>query len=222
MRWISAALLVIVPTMLCAQERPVKTLLTEPGKLLHKETLTDASGKGWTRAKGKWEVVDGALRGSELKADMHGAAQRMPLTFTGAVIQYDFKLDGAKMTTLSINKAKGHLCRVAIRPDGFDVRKDKDKADANDKGAVLGTCKVDIKPGEWHTITIELLGDTMLASLDGKQVAFGAHKGIDMPKANLGLTVAGESASFRNLSIWEAQSNPAWESTRARLQQAQK
>jgi hypothetical protein len=195
----------------------VKTLMTEPGKLLHREKLSAPFAKEWTANKGKWEVVAGALRGAELKADMHGAVRRLPLPFTGAIIQYDFKLDGARQTTLSINAAKGHVCRVLIRPDGFVVQKDKDKK-TDEKAAVLGRCQVAIAPGEWHTLTVELLGKEMLASLDGKNIAFGAHPGIDVPKANLGLTVAGESVSFRNLSVWEALPNRTWDATRARLQ----
>ena len=71
-------------------------------------------------------------------------------------------------------------------------------------------------------MTVELLGKEMLACLDGKHIAFGANDAIDVPKGNLGFTVPGESASFRNLRIWEAQPNSGWETTRARLLQERK
>ncbi len=212
----------LLPGFAAAQERPVKTLMTEPGKVLHREDLSQTAGKGWTKAKGKWEVVDGGLRGAELKSDMHGAVMRLPQAFTSAVIQYDFRLEGAKQTSLSINATKGHLCRVVINAEGFQVQKDKSKTIADDKPAVLDRCKVAITPKEWHTLTVELRGKEMLATLNGKHIAFGAHDGIDAPKANIGLTVAGESVSFRNFTIWEAEANPAWESTRARLLETRK
>ena len=48
--------------------------------------------------------------------------------------------------------------------------------------------------------------------------AFGSHNGIDVKKTNFGLTVGGGSVSFKDLRVWEALPNQAWEATRARLQ----
>src|SRR5947209_18330318 len=85
-----------------------KTIMTERGKLLFADDFSQAPGKEWKAAKGKWEVVDGAVRGSELKSDNHGAATRHALPVKDVVIQYSFKLDGARGTRLSINDPKGH------------------------------------------------------------------------------------------------------------------
>jgi hypothetical protein len=167
--------------------------------------------------------VDGAIRGSELKADMHGAVTRHAMPFRNVVLQYAFKLEGARQTTLSINLAKGHLCRVLINPSGFTVRKDdSDKKSGPDKAVILETRNVPIKPGAWHTLVIELHGKEMLASLDGKEVAFGEHPALDVDKANFGLTVAGESVSFKDLRVWEALPNKTWETTKAKLTAARK
>lgn len=64
---------------------------------------------------------------------------------------------------------------------------------------------------------VEVYGKEIVASVDGKTVGYGKHNGIDRPKGNFGLTVAGEKMSFKNLRVWEAQPNPAWETTRQRL-----
>ena len=76
-----------------------------------------------------------------------------------------------------------------------------------------------IKPGEWHTLSLEMLGKDILASVDGKEVAFGTHSGLERGKAVVGLIVSGKSASFKNLRAWEATANPNWAATRAKLQQ---
>ncbi len=204
---------------LAADTPEPKTLLTERGKLLFRDDLGKPLGKEWKAAKGKWEVVNGAVRGSELKADMHGAVVRHAMPFQDVVIQYDFKLDGARQTTLSINAAKGHLCRVAVNPTGFSVRKDSLDKNKTDKAAVLDTRTTSITPNTWHTLVIELRGTEMLATLDGKETAFGSHPGLSMAKANFGFTVAGESVSFRNLRVWEGLPNKSWEATKARLLQ---
>jgi hypothetical protein len=121
------------------------------------------------------------------------------------------------MTTLSINDARGHICRVLINESGFTVRKDDHDHQGPDKAEVLDTCKVSIPRGTWHTLRVEIVGKEMLACLDSKHVAFGAHPIIDVDKANFGLTVAGESVSFKELRVWEASPASGWEAAKAKL-----
>src|SRR5262249_1188197 len=146
-----------------------------------------------------------------------GATNRHAMPFQNVIIQYSFKLDGARQTTLSINDAKGHCCRVLINPTGFTVQKDSHDKNVADKAMVLERRTTPIKPGDRHTIVLEMMGKEMLGSLDGEQVAFGEHPSIDVPKNNFGLTVAGESVSFKNLRVWEAVPNKSWETTKAKL-----
>ncbi len=205
-----------VPTFAGAPKDAPATLMLQPGKLLHSEDFNQPLAKGWMDGKGKWLIADGALRGSELASDMHGAVKRLPIKLDNAVIQYSFKLEGAKTTTLSINAAKGHISRVKILPTGFSVQKDADKK-KSEKAVVLDTVTTSISPNEWHTIVVELSGKDIVAKLDGKHVAFGSHDGIAMPKANIGFTVAGESVSFKNLRVYEGTPMPTWAATRAKI-----
>ncbi len=198
-----------------ADSADLKPVMTERGKLLVSDDLDKPFGKEWKAAKGKWEVADGAMRGAERKEDMHGAVTRYDVAFNNGIIQFSFKLDGARASSLSLNGAKGHIGRVLIRPNGFTVQKDdQDGKNGPDKGVVLNTCEITIKPGEWHTMLFEVQGKEMLATLDGKHTAYGEHEALDKPKANVGLTVAGESVSFKNLRVWEATPNKEWEKLR--------
>lgn len=200
------------------------TVMLAPGKVLLDDPLNAPLATEWKAAKGKWEAVDGAVRGAELPADMHGAVARRPVPMTDAVIAFSFKLDGAKVISLSLNGTKGHVGRVRITPAGVTVQKDdQDGKNGPDKGAMLDTAKVTIKPGEWHALVVELRGPDILATLDGKHTAFGTHEALDKPKANLGLTVAGTSASFKGLTVRDA-AGPAkdWDATRAKLLAARK
>ena len=194
-----------------------KTLLAERGKVLLSDDLKEAPAKEWRAAKGKWEATDGALRGAEIPEDKHGAVTRHQLAFKDAVIQFSFKLDGAKTISLSINDEKEHLARVMIRPNGFTVQKDDHDHDGPDKAVVFATIETPIKAGEWHTLVVEILGKEMLASLDGQKVGFGEHEMIADAKANFGLTVAGQSASFKNVRVWEALPNKDWAANKAKL-----
>lgn len=202
-----------------ATPNPPQTQMVSPGKLLLSDDLSAALGKEWKTGKGKWELVDGAIRGAELKADMHGAVTRRTIAMKDAVIEYSFKLEGTKQTTLSLNGAKGHICRVLVRPTGITVQKDdQDGKDGPDKAVPLDTAEVTLKPGEWHTLVVELRGADILATLDGKHTAYGSHAAIEVEKANLGLTVAGEFASFKGLRVWDsAGMQKDWDATKTKL-----
>ncbi len=196
-----------------------KTLMATTGKVLLSDDFNAALGKDWKTLKGKWELTDGVIRGAELKADMHGAVARHNVTAKDAVIEYSVKLDGTKQTTLSLNGSKGHVCRVIVRPTGVSVQKDdQDGKDGPDKAVSLDTVDVAVKAGEWHSIVVELRGPDILATLDGKHTAYGSHAAIDVEKTNLGLTVAGESASFRGLRVWDVTGTQKdWDATRTKL-----
>ena len=201
-----------------AQANDPKTIMTQRGKLLLQDDFSSSIDKDWKKAKGKFEVTGGSLRVAELKEDMHGAVMRYKLPVGASLVfQYDFKLDGAKSTTLSLNATKGHLCRVSITPTSFNLRKDSTDKNVTDKAAVLDQRKFESKTGTWHTLVAELQGKEMLATIDGENLIYGKHDKIDQLKANFGLTVAGESVSFKNLRVWEGQPNPTWETERQKV-----
>lgn len=207
-----------------ADPMPPSTLMIVPGKLLLADDLNGPLATDWKVGKGKWEVSDGAIRGAELPADMHGAVARRNLDMKDVVVAYSFRLDGAKQTTLSLNGAKGHVCRVLVKPTGLMVQKDdQDGKKGPDKGEPLGTVDAPVKPGTWHMLVVELRGPDILATLDGQHTAFGTHAAIDQPKANFGFTVAGESVSFKAVRVWESGGpRQDWEATKAKLLAAKK
>ncbi len=193
-------------------------LMTERGKLLYQDDFDGKKvGDDWKVAKGRWDIADGVLRGAELKEDNHGAAIRRPLEFDDVIIQYAFRLQGNRLTTLSINHAKGHLCRVSLARSGVTVTRDKTSKDPGEKAAVLETYKTPLEEGRWYTLLVEIQGGEMLASLDDRHFAIGEDKAIDGSKANLGLTVAGESAEFDDLKVWEARARPDWSARKKAL-----
>ena len=192
------------------------TLMLQPGKLLVSEKLDQPFGKEWFGKPGKWQVVDGIMRGTQVAEDMHAAVRRREVKFTSAVVEFQFRLDGAKMMSLSMNADKGHVCRVRVNADGFAAIRDKDKK-ANDKPVILDNREVKITPKEWHTMVVEMSGKEMVARLDGKHFAFGAHDSLATPKASVGFTVQGDSVSFKNLRVFAGTPLKSWEGTKAKL-----
>ncbi|MBI3467423.1 MAG: hypothetical protein HY000_30815 [Planctomycetes bacterium] len=198
-----------------------KTVMTNRGKLIFSDAFGSPLEKPWNVAKGAWDIVDSAVQVRELKSDHHGAVARRALPVADFVAQYSFKLDGAKSTTFSVNCPQGHCCRVSITPNSLVVRKDSHDHNRADKAVTLGQQRVQIAPGVWHTLVIEIHGPELLATLDGKTVAYGSHESIAVTKSNIGLTVAGESASFKDLRVWEAQPNSQWAANKEKLLKGQ-
>lgn len=174
-------------------------------KLAVSQDFSKELGPGWRIGKGDWKIVDGAWQGAEIPADMHGAVARYNLNFTDAVIDFDFRLDGAKAISLTINDKKEHVCRLSIRPTGFTVTKDDHDHAGPDLRVVLADVKTELKPGTWYHAHVEIAGPRMTAQVGDSvapgKPAGGEHELIATTKANFGFTVAGQSASFRNLRV---------------------
>jgi hypothetical protein len=191
-------------------------LLAIPGKLILDAKLDSAPAAPWKAAKGEWQPVDGALRGSELEADKHGAVLRATQTLTDCIVQVEVKFDGAKSTTLSMNAVKDHMARIILTPTTVTVQRDDNDHEGPDKGIVFHRVKAEVADGGWHTVRMEMVGDTLLGKVDGI-IGHGSNALFTQPKASPGVTVAGQSVQFRNFKIWEATKNPKWDEVKAGL-----
>lgn len=192
--------------------------LAIPGNVIYESRLDTPPATPWKAAKGKWELVDGALRGSELVADKHGAVTRLPNKLQDFVLEYEFKFEGARATSLSINAVKDHMARISISPSMITFQRDDNDHQGPDKAVVFARFAVDVKPGVWHKVRLEMVGDSMYGEVDDWK-AWGASELFKTPKTAPGFTVAGEAVDFRNLVIREASLNPHWEAVRSGLPQ---
>lgn len=220
-----------------------KTLMTERGKLLASEDFTQMPPEifkggalasmthGWSFRPGQWEIIDGALRGFQLKKDNHSAAAFFALPWKNAVLQFDVKLDGCSQMVFCIDDPAAmrpatptrpaqnrveHLCRLVMNKDGFSTQKDDHDHDGPDKNEPFGGVKMPIVKGGWTTVLIEIQGNEMVTTIDGHTIV-GAHPQVASDKAFISLGVAGFSsgfdkvpplsASFRKFRVWEAKSN---------------
>jgi Domain of Unknown Function (DUF1080) len=191
-------------------------LLAIPGKVLYESKLDAGLPAPWKAAKGKWESAEGALRGAEKPEDKHGAVARLPNKLGDFIAEYEVKLDGAKSTTFTVNAVKDHMARIMIGPSFVQVQRDDNDHEGPDKAVVFGRFKADIKPGTWHKVRMEMVGDTMLGQVD-EIIAAGSSELFKQARTAPGFTVAGQSAEFRNIKITEATLNPEWEKVKATL-----
>jgi hypothetical protein len=212
------ALTVLFLTAGLAQAADLTPLLTTRGKSLLNESFDgEKLSDQWESKKGTWIVAKGALKGSEKASDEHaaviGTSVELPAAFQ---IQFDFKFDGAKATHLSFN-GKGHICRVSLTPTGFTLKGEKVKKDPKDKAVTVGQIQQTFEQGKWYTMLVEVDGPQFVAFVDPKHVAFGTHEKVARDKNVVRFPLSGSTASFDNLKIWAAQSNPKWAETKAAL-----
>ena len=80
----------------------------------------------FTVGKGKWEIVDGALRGQQLAADNHTAFRKIYLDHQHVRYAYDMKLTGEAFHQLLINWGLAHIAKVVIRYEEASVWKIKE------------------------------------------------------------------------------------------------
>jgi hypothetical protein len=212
-------------TLAHSQSLQPSTLMTTRGDTVLSDDLGKLSSD-WKASKGAWQIVDGVLQGTELEKDKHPAVYRHALNFQDAVIQFDFKLEGAKMISFSINDAKGHVARVVVDAKGFQARKDDHDHEGPDKAVMFNRVNTPITASTWHTMMLEIHGTEMLARLvtddatplEKMPVSFGQHEMIGVAKTNIGFTLAGASASFRNLQVFGALENTTWAATKQKLE----
>jgi hypothetical protein len=170
----------------------------------------------WRITQGDWKVVDGVLKGGELAKDNHPAAIMHMMKFTDVIIQCDFRFDGATQFNVSINNARGHVCRAVVYPDRFVVSRDADRDKPGDKSVALDTVRMKFEPGKWYTMTVEVCGPEIAAHVNG-HVAFGQADRIACEKALFRFPVAGEFMAFDNIRVSEATPNPNWPAIKAKL-----
>lgn len=193
-----------------------KPLLAIPGKVIYENKLDTAPGAPWRAAKGKWEAVDGVWRGSEKPEDNHGAVTRLPDKLPDFIIEYEFKFEGARSTSLTINAVKDHMARIMITPQSVTVQRDDNDHEGPDKAVVFARFPAELSPGTWHKVRMEMVGDTLLGKVDAL-TAWGSDALFKQERAAPGFTVGGQSVDFRNLKISAATLNPEWESVKATL-----
>ena len=174
---------------------------SERGKLLLSDDFSRPD-PGWAGKVGKWEIVDGAARISEIPEDKHAAVRRRRLAYHDAIFEFSFRFDGARMIALSINNKDGHVCRLSLTPALMVLQTDKPNAKSELKPERLGAAKVNLTPGAWHKVVVEVKGRKMTAVLDGQTAISGESDRVDVDKTDLGFPVGGQSASLDDVKVY--------------------
>ncbi len=193
-------------------------IMCRPGELLLEDSFENgAFSKDWFRITGKFDVVGGQLKCSELPADMHhselSTGTKGPLKAQDFVIQFSFKLDGAKMLGVGLENPKGHVARAMATPDGFEIVK---------WGGQKDTRKFAFAPGTWHHALIEIHGAEMVTQFDDQPALYLQDEGLKTEKPRLVLINYGQFAWFDDVKVWKAEPDENWAKRRESLKAEKK
>ena len=181
-----------------------------------------ASGfKAWrynsAKRGGLWVVDQGVFRGSESTDPTikHPATASYGFPFSDVVIQcevrmLDVPLNGraARYVQVRTTDTKDYVCSLVIKPDGWRIEKSDNDHGGPDKPVTLGEVKTPIKPGDWVKVQIEILGQEMLATVNGRTLT-GSHPLIASAKHSV-MFVSGGDSEVRHFHVWQASANPEW------------
>ncbi|MCE9534778.1 MAG: DUF1552 domain-containing protein [Planctomycetes bacterium] len=188
-----------------------KPIMCKTGDLLLEHSFSNgAYSKDWNRITGKFEVAGGQLKCSELPGDMHHSelSTKGPFKTQDFVIQFSFKLDGAKMLAIGLENPKGHVARAIATPEGFEITRWGGKKEIR---------KINLADGAWHNALIEVHGSEMVAQFDDQPALYIEDEGLKVEKSRLVLINYGQFAWFDDVKIWKAELDEAWAAKRAKL-----
>ncbi|EDY21718.1 hypothetical protein CfE428DRAFT_0963 [Chthoniobacter flavus Ellin428] len=172
------------------------------------------TGKG-----GMWQVADGLFTGIESPDAHHPATASFGIQFKDAIIQCEFRLNDApangrlyRSIFVKATDAKDYVCALFVGPGGlnalaYDDTRIDPKTKQRDKFPAVHA-NAPVKLGEWHTAVLEIKGEELVATMDGKSLTLSSPLvGVDKHSVMLGV---GTEASFRHFRMWEALPNPDW------------
>jgi hypothetical protein len=220
----------------------VETFLAKPGKLAFADDFERVEvGDAWKTSRNEYSIRDGVLITGQRPEHGHPAVSRVSVNLKDAVISFRFKFDGARGLTLVLNDSgwkqshAGHICRAGVTLAQVTLGDDKEgrmKFGIYEKWKDPAT-KAEVEPlvkdrsrafphaleaGKWYAMTVEFVGDEMLASINGRPIAYLRSPGFAHPTKNYwGFTTSGQYAEVDDLKAWHAEPDPRWPERRAKL-----
>ena len=172
---------------------------------------------------------------------------KQKMEFKDIVAEFSFKFDnsGRLICSLMMEDSKykgshaGHIIRASVysgqtemvdmktggmKNEYVEKMKDPKTTDAEKKALresikdTRAEYQLMFEKNQWHQARVEVVGDEMLLSIDGKPAGYLKSPGVDHPTKNeLGFTVNNKTCQLKGLKVWEASASPDWSAKRAEV-----
>ena len=188
-------------------------------------------GNGWTsnsawRAKGHQQVdlIDGVMHITKHAEADHGVAIFHNVEFQDGIVELKFKLgEGDDLGVDFVDRElktvhAGHLCIARVtnkavtltdsKTGGMnnEIRERREKGDKSPELAALlkaktKSFKLDLKPNEWHTLNIKIVGDQMTVRIDDQDTGSFSSEGIAHPTKRMITLAVNKSADVDDVKV---------------------
>ena len=178
---------------------PSPPLLTEASRLYFSDHFSGrASERLWYNSD--WIAEEGILK----RLDTGTKNTRIFLrnaAYQEALIRFDFQLQNSKDIRMLTGSHGAYNAVVHIRPDHFYIQTAKDES-----GPFYsyrhGECAYEFEPDRWYTMTVEIIGNQMVAHIDQEHVAYATHPILVKDRTYFALQADGQSVAFDNIQIF--------------------
>jgi hypothetical protein len=159
----------------------------------------------------------------------HAAVHGLDLPTKDCVVEVRVQLAGATMVDVEWDDRKyegshyGHICRAQLKPTGVTLVDERDgsqnekinamKKDPSKKAEVAAALKGHsatfpgkFEQNKWYTLVVEIAGDEMRVTVDGKPAGYLKSSGIGHPtKSKIEVGVGGKDGLFDDIKVWDAE-----------------
>lgn len=181
---------------------PTPPILTEPRNLYFGDHFKPGlvSGRLWYSKD--WVAEAGVLK----RVDTGTENTRIFLRdaeYKDVVVRFDFQIGKAKDIRLMTGSGGGYNAVIHIRTDHFFIQTAVDRS-VPYFSYRHGECAYDFDADRWYTMTVEFLGDEVIAHLDFEHLAHAKHPMIDRARQYFAIQVDEHPAAFDNVQIFTA------------------
>lgn len=180
-------------------------------KVVLKESFEQAElGDQWTISKGKWDLADGVLTGTEQAKDKHSAVIEYKAETGNTVYEFKF-LFSKKTESLDFDFAPANddadssksLFSLTITPNAWYLAKDNDgSSPKNSEPIIIARQDKEFQVDRWYTARVTTWGPFVTAKIDQRSTLTGSAQKFATRKAAIMLRVSGGPVQIDEIHIW--------------------
>lgn len=198
---------------------PSPLLMARTGKSYFQDSFSAGRVSDRWFFRSPWSVRGEALWRNDLPAENDRIFIKKP-EYQDVVMRFDFRFEGAQDIRLLTGTPGHYNAVVHIRPDHFYIQTARDQS-VPYYPSIQGECACDFKQNKWYTMTVEIIGDEIVAHVDREHFVVGQHPILDRQRSYFAFQVDRPSASLDNVQILQAAALKEWPARRQQLKEIQ-
>ena len=177
-------------------------LLTDARQLYFADHFsTGQVSKRWFFNK-DWSAENGVLQRSDDGTNTTRIFLR-DAKYRDVIVRFDFQLQQSKDIRLVTGGGGNYNAVIHIRPDHFYVQTAMDKS-----GPYFsyrhGECAFNFEPKRWYSMTVEFIGDQLIAHIDREHLVYAKHPILDKERSYFAFQVDSNAVALDNVQVLQA------------------